>query len=262
VKVVNVMPNLPAPTAGHDWESSLTQAFGVLLGSPLSDFDSGAEYAAYYSGNWLYETEFNTDPTWLEPAALTGRETITNEYVLLLDEVGIPQLRFDASRSLFEIDTDAAQFPAAFEEDLAAATLAGHDLYPQVRGVDLAHLTARHGIDLTSPDHPARTWCVAYARIASDGTLLDALRVATGMGQGFDSLVPCAKANTQTQAAIAAVEHAGLRAHLHAFCDPDSHSLALCLYDMHESRQQGGALVAKWEGAVDQYEITVQRVEA
>jgi hypothetical protein len=31
---------------------------------------------------------------------------------------------------------------------------------------------------------------------------------------------------------------------------------------MHESRQQGGALVAKWEGAVDQYEITVQRVEA
>ncbi|MBG0831102.1 hypothetical protein HS041_25410 [Planomonospora sp. ID67723] len=261
MKVVNVMSSLPTPTTGDDWESSLKQAFGVLLGHPLSDFDSGAEYATYYSGNWLYETKFNGDPAWLEPTALAGRETIANENLLLLDEVGYPKLRFDASRSLFEIDA-AAEFPVAFKEDLVAVKLAGSDRWPQVRGVELARLMARHGVDFTSPDLPAKTWCVTSARIASDGTLVDALRVATGMGEGFDSLVPCERTDAETEAAIAAVEHAGIRAHLGAFCDPRSHDLAFCLHDMRKSREEGGALVARWEGAVDQYEITVQRVEA
>ncbi len=31
---------------------------------------------------------------------------------------------------------------------------------------------------------------------------------------------------------------------------------------MRESREEGGALVAEWDGAADQYEITVRRVEA
>ncbi|MBA4866616.1 WD40 repeat domain-containing protein [Streptomyces sp. PSKA54] len=249
----------PHPTTGDDWESSLTQAFGVLLNHPLSDFDSGAEYAAYYSGNWLYETGSDRDPVWLEPAALNGRETVTNENLLLLDEPGYPDLRFDASRSLFEIYTDAVDFPAAFQQGLAAVKLAGSDHYPQVRGSDLARLTARHGVDLTSPDLPAKTWRLTDARIASDGTLLDALRVATGIGEGPDSLVPRKETDATTEAAIAAVEHAGIRAHLRAFCDPRSDDLALC---RRKSREEDSPLVAKWEGAVDQYEITVQRVEA
>lgn len=248
----------PHPTTGDDWESSLTQAFSVLLNHPLADFDSGAEYAAYYSGNWLYETGVDKDPLWLEPAALTGRETITNENLLLLDEAGYPDLRFDASRSLFEIYTDAAEFPAAFKEDLAAASLAGSDHYPQVSGADLARLTARHGVDLTSPDLPAKTWQLTDARIASDGTLLDALRVATGIGDDPDSLVPREETNATTEAAITAVEHAGLRAHLRAFCDPRSDELALC---PRKSRKENSPLVAKWDGAVDQHEITVQQVK-
>lgn len=249
------------PTSG-DWESSLTQAFGVLLGRPLSDFEPDADYAAHYSGNWLYETDINRDPAWLEPAVLTGGETISNENLLLLDEVGYPQLRFDASRSLFEIDTHAAEFPAAFTEELAVVDLAGPGGLPQVRGADLARLTARHGVDLTAPDMPEEAWCLTEARIASDGTLLDALRVATGIGEGLDSLVPRGRADAETEAAIAAVEHAALRAHLRAFCDTDSHDLALCLYDMRKAREEGGALVAQWQGAVDQYEIAVQRLRA
>ncbi|GII94137.1 hypothetical protein [Sinosporangium siamense] len=58
------------------------------------------------------------------------------------------------------------------------------------------------------------------------------------------------------------MEHAGIRAHLSAFCDPHSDDLALCLHDMRKSREEGGTLVAKWQGAVDQYEITVRRAEA
>ncbi|MER5200594.1 hypothetical protein ACWD3J_41035 [Streptomyces sp. NPDC002755] len=258
---MNVMPDLPTPTTADDWKSSLTQAFGVLLGHPLADLDSGAEYAAYYSGNWLYETGFDRNPAWLEPAALTGRTTTSDENLLLLDETGYPELRFDASRSLFEIDA-TARFPAAFTEDLAAVDLAGPGEMSRVRGVELARLTARHDIDLTSPQLPARTWCVTDARIASDGTLLDALRVATGMGKGFDSLVPCEETDPETEAAISAVAHAGIRAHLRAFSSRYSDDLALCPHAMRESREEGGTLVARWEGAVDQYEITVRRVKA
>ncbi|WP_217236339.1 WD40 repeat domain-containing protein [Streptomyces sp. AC555_RSS877] len=249
----------PHPATGDDWGSSLTQAFGVLLNQPLSDFDSDAQYAAYYSGNWLHETGSDRNPVWLESAALTGRETVTNENLLLLDEAGYPDLRFDASRSLFEIYTDAVDFPAAFKEGLAAVQLAGSDHWPQVRGADLARLTARHGVDLTSPDLLAKTWRLTDARIASDGTLLDALRVATGIGEGPDSLVPREDTAATAEAAITAVEHAGIRTHLRAFCDPHSDDLAL---SRRKSREEDSPLVAKWEGAVDQYEITVQRVEA
>ncbi|MEV4310204.1 hypothetical protein [Nonomuraea sp. NPDC049624] len=246
---------MSAPTTGDDWESSLWQAFGVLLDHPLSGFDAEAEYAACYSGNWLAETGFNTDPAWLEPAALAGRATISNENLLLLDEVGYPELRFDPSRSLFEIDA-AAPFPAGFRDELVAVKPAGSDRWPQVGGTELARLTARHGVGL-----PAGSWSVTSAAIASDGTLLDALRVATGMGDGFDSLVPYeGDDDPETAAAVAAVEHAGVRAHLRAFCDPRSDELALCREDMRRARNEGGALVARWEGAVDQYEITVRRV--
>ncbi|MGW4411295.1 hypothetical protein ACWEJ6_45210 [Nonomuraea sp. NPDC004702] len=241
-------------TTGDDWESSLRQAFGVLLGHPLSGFDPEAEYAACYTGNWLDETGFNRDPAWLEPAALAGRATISSENLLLLDEVGYPELRFDPSRSLFEIDA-AAELPADFGDELAAVKLAGSDRWPQVGGAELARLTARHGAGL-----PAGAWSVTSATIASDGTLLDALRVATGIGDGFDSLVPYEGGDPETAAAVAAVEHAGLRAHLRAFCDPRSDELALCRQDMRTARDEGGALVARWEGAVDQYEITVRRV--
>ncbi|MFD7548525.1 hypothetical protein [Streptomyces sp. NPDC059816] len=41
---MNVMPPLPIPPAGDDWESSLAHAFGVLLDRPLPEFDAGAEY--------------------------------------------------------------------------------------------------------------------------------------------------------------------------------------------------------------------------
>ncbi|MFE3016929.1 hypothetical protein [Streptomyces sp. NPDC059256] len=247
-------------TSGDDWESSLTQAFGVLLDRPLSDFPPDADYAVYYSGNWLHETEVYRDPAWLAEAVLTGRETITSENLMLLDEVGYPELRFDASRSLFEIDPSGADFPAAFLTDLVAADRAAVDDLPYVLGADLARLTARHGVDLTSPELPAGVWCLAKARINSNGTLLDALRVATGIGDGPHSLVPCKPRDAETEAAIAAVEHAGLRAHLRAFCDSSSHDLRFFYDDIRDSRGEDDRVVAEWEGAVDQFEITVEQI--
>ncbi|MEU5400748.1 hypothetical protein ABZ348_15820 [Streptomyces sp. NPDC005963] len=65
-------------SSGDDWESSLTQAFGVLLDRPLSDFPPDADYAVYYSGNWLHETEVYRDPAgWRRRFSPDGRPSPT-----------------------------------------------------------------------------------------------------------------------------------------------------------------------------------------
>ncbi|MFF3499559.1 hypothetical protein [Streptomyces sp. NPDC003247] len=254
-----------AATATTDaWEASLTQAFGVLLGRPLSDYDPYAGYGAYYGGNWLDETESNRDPAWLDPAALSGKVTIAMDSLLLDGDQDLPELRFDASRSLFEVDPE--RVPGAFAEDLAAAGLPSSGI---IRGDALARLLDRHA--LTSSELPDGTWSVWQARIASDGTLLDALRVATGIGSGPDSLVPYDKPHvwamdTEAEAAVAAVHDAGLRAHLRTFGEAGSHSLD---HQAQPTRsgdwsgwqgdewEEAGSLVTQWIGAVDQYTVSV-----
>jgi len=263
------MMSVPDSVAGSEaWKRELADAFQVLLGHPLSDYDPHGSYGAYYGGNWLYESDSGTDPAWLSPAALTGKVTITMDHLLLDGDQDLPELQFDASQSLFEVDPEG--LPEAFAEDLAAACLPDSSL---VRGEELARLLERHALDLTSPDLPEETWSVSQARIASSDTLLDALKAATGIGSGPDSLVPYRKPHiwvTGTEAeadeAIAAIHHVGLRAHLRTFSEPGSHSL-----DYQAERTKGrdwsgwqgsewkraGSLVTQWIGAVDQYTISV-----
>ncbi|GAB1821743.1 hypothetical protein [Herbidospora sp. RD11066] len=211
------------------WDTALTQAFGSLLGRPLADHDPASVYGAFYGGNWLYETELDRDPGWVTPEALSGSETVSHPEVLILLD-GYTPLRFDASRSLFEVD------PADFDEGAVAAV----SVFAKpgiVRGADLAGLLAGH------PGEPG--WTVWQACIASDGTLLGALKAATAIGDGPESLIPPSDEPTE-KAALA---------HLEAFSDPESHDLALCSYALND------AVVAMWEGAVDQYEITIWNLD-
>ncbi|MEV6158000.1 hypothetical protein AB0L53_47435 [Nonomuraea sp. NPDC052129] len=69
-------------------------------------------------------------------------------------------------------------FSGAFADDVrAAATLDGVDLL--IRGADLAPLLTRHGIDLTAEDLGDFHYSItATLHLATDGTLLDALRAA------------------------------------------------------------------------------------
>ncbi|WP_354637760.1 hypothetical protein [Kitasatospora camelliae] len=241
-----------AVSGADGWEAALHQAFEVLLGRPLSAFPSEAGYGAYYGGDRLDETEVNRDPAWLGRAALSGRETITGPDELVLRDGGYPVLRFDASESLFEVDVSSEALPFAFRREAAAASLAGRTGI--LRGTELARLTERHGVDLTAPGLPGHVWYLWQARIASDGTLLGALRAATGIGDGPQSLVP---AEEETDVADA-VEHAALRSHLAAFLDPDAQDLA---FRPASPAEQGEATVACWEGAVDQYRITLWRLD-
>lgn len=211
------------------WETALTHAFGRLLGHPLADHDATATYGAFYGGNWLYETGLDRHPGWVRPEALSGQETVSHPQVLILLD-GYADLVFDASGSLFEVD------PADFDDGLVASV----SVFAKpgiVRGADLAMLLDRH------PGEPE--WQLWQARIASDGSLLGALKAATAIGDSPRSLIP--PSDEPDERAVLA--------HLEAFSDPVSDELAYCPQALNE------AVIAMWEGAVDQYEITIWNLD-
>ncbi|WP_062429656.1 hypothetical protein [Herbidospora daliensis] len=211
------------------WESALTHAFGQLLGRPLADHDPTATYGAFYGGNWLYETGLDRHPGWVRREALSGQETVRHPEVLILLD-GYADLVFDASESLFEVD------PAEFADGLVASV----SVFAKpgiVRGRDLAMLLDGH------PGEPG--WQLWQARIASDGTLLGALRAATAVGDSPQSLIPPSEEPDER----------AVLAHLEAFSDTTSDDLAYCPQALNE------AVVAMWEGAVDQYEITIWNLD-
>ncbi len=106
-----------------------------------------------------------------------------------------------------------------------------------MRGADLAGLLESH------PGEPG--WELWQARIASDGTLLGALKAATAIGDSPVSLIPPSEEPSEK----------AVLAHLEGFSDPESHDLAFC------SHFQNDAVIAMWGGAVDQYEITVWNLD-
>lgn len=62
----------PPPGRSAEWAATLAQAFGALLGRPLTEYGD-ARYGAYYGGNFLDEAELDHDPVWVGRAALAGR---------------------------------------------------------------------------------------------------------------------------------------------------------------------------------------------
>ncbi|MEE1824971.1 hypothetical protein PUR61_22715 [Streptomyces sp. BE20] len=253
------------PAAPDDWEAVLAHSFGQVLGRPLSAYDPAARYGAYFSGNFILESELDRDPVWVGGAALAGKEPVVTAHLLLTPpgDLDATELVFDASRSYFLVEP--AKFPDAFADDLVALSPSWTGA---VLGADLGRLADRHGLDLASADLPGGAWRLWEGRIASADTLLDALRAATGLlGVTGPDGVPAGLGDSADEVdgeahdRIAAVEDDRLRDYLAAFCDPESHDLALCLYEMEEE-QDGGPLVARWDGSVDQYEVVVRRIDA
>ncbi|MEV8630559.1 hypothetical protein AB0395_02790 [Streptosporangium sp. NPDC051023] len=242
------------------WEALLADAFGALLSRPLAGYDPGAEYAAYYHGNFFHETRIDRDPTWLNPAVLSGGEPVEVGDLYLYD-MGEPPLRFDAGRSLFQFSSHG--LPRDFAADLAAACFA-----PDViRGADLAPVLWRHDLDLADPVL-AENWHVCHARIASDGTLLDAMRVATGIGYGPGSLIPFeGSVDEEWESALAAISHPELRAHLRLGCCDASDAEGLTYRGADAplgSLLEDGdcSLVAAWEDGHGQVDVTVVQLGA
>ncbi|MCX4688389.1 hypothetical protein OG401_29510 [Kitasatospora purpeofusca] len=287
--------NTPPPGRFAEWEATLAEAFGEVLGRPLTEY-ADARYGAYYGGNFLDEAELDHDPVWVGRAALAGEETIGPRDLLLTPpgDTAETELVFDASRSLFWVDPrELPDTLAAFGADLAAAVAAseGGQWRGALLGAELGRISGRHGVDLASADLPREVWTLWQGRIASGDTLLDALRAATGLTAATSSdLVPAGLGDTADEVAeeahelVAGVADPALRDYLAAFCDEESHDLALVCFapadededaDADEDQDdyedddyddydesQGGTVVVRWDGAVDQYEVTVRRVIA
>ncbi|MFE6866764.1 hypothetical protein ACFVFS_09420 [Kitasatospora sp. NPDC057692] len=274
----------------EEWDAALRQAFGEVLGRPLAEYDGTARYGAFYSGNFLAESELERDPVWVGRAALAGEETVGTGHLLLappgdLDET---ELVFDASRSLFHVELRGLSGELApFAADLAAA-LEEAEWDGALPGADLGRAAERHGVDLASPELPGDLWTLWQARLAAGGeTLLDALLAATGLStvtapESMPAGVGEAGEELDGEAhdRVAGIADPALRDFLVAFCDQESHDLAFVpvgpaeeedgaeeaeeeadedeyAYDVSE----GGTVVVRWDGAVDQYEIVVRRLE-
>ncbi|WP_406088662.1 hypothetical protein [Kitasatospora purpeofusca] len=292
----------PPPGRSAEWAATLAQAFGAVLGRPLTEYGD-ARYGAYYGGNFLDEAELDHDPVWVGRAALAGEETVGPGDLLLTPpgDTAETELMFDASRSLFWVDPrELPDTLAAFGAELAAAVAEseGGQWRGALLGAELGRISGRHGVDLASADLPRELWTLWQARIASGDTLLDALRAATGLtGATAPELVPAGLGDAADEVAadahglVAGVADPALRDYLAAFCDEESHDLALVRFapadadeDQDDEEQddedrgdedrgddyeddcydesQGGTVVVRWDGAVDQYEVTVRRVIA
>ncbi|MFM9701002.1 hypothetical protein [Streptomyces europaeiscabiei] len=250
------------PRSSDQWRTELAQGFEALLGRPLSGYPSDAVYAACFGGNLISELRFDRDPAWVEAAALSASETVSFDSLFLYNFMDDELLRFDASQSLFEFD-DSSGLPAGFLSDLAAASMSDPGFV--VRGRDLAVLVERHGVDLGSPDL-AGTWYVCDARIASDGTLIDALRVATGIGDGPESLADFdGQIDEAWETALAAVTDPRLRSHLRLGCETYFGSGEGLIYLGDKSPSGDEAvlpdgdctLIACWDEAENQREVRV-----
>ncbi|MFF7458314.1 hypothetical protein [Kitasatospora sp. NPDC008115] len=266
--------NTPA-VRSREWEAALAQAFGVVLGRPLDEYDGAARYGAYYSGNFLAEIELDRSPLWVGRGALAGEEVLAPD--LLLTPPGDLQeteLVFDASRSLFFVEPRGLPAELApFGAELAAA-VEESEAGPwdgALLGADLGRMAERHGVDLASPGLPGNLWTLWEARLAGGDTLLDALLAATGLSAATSpELMPPGLGDSADAVDDEAHEHVAdvadpvLRDYLAAFCDPESHDLALALYGADDEIEddEDDTVVISWEGAVDQYEVTVRRLEA
>ncbi|MBB5830095.1 hypothetical protein [Micromonospora carbonacea] len=194
----------------------LTLAFAALLGR--SDSPAGS-YDAYYGGDTL--DEFLLPASWLTPAALASSAPVALPDVdacFLDDDHADLAWEFDLAGSLFAIEWAEDVLPAAF---LADARAADPDLL--VGGADLGVLLARHGVDLTAESAGRLSYRISpLLRLATDGTLHDAMRMAT-FTHRLPALVPFGdegwrRVEPGWAEALAAVEPPELRDHLSLHC--------------------------------------------
>ncbi|MBW8486838.1 hypothetical protein [Actinomadura parmotrematis] len=229
---------LGTPGVDPVWRARLTPVFELLLGRPLDGFDPAADYAVYLGGNFINEIGFDRDPAWIAPAALAGAAPVVWDYPIF--DQGEPPVRFDAGRSVFELD------PADLPDGVPSF---GRGL---VRGADLAGRV------------PAADWYVPYPRLVSDGTLFDALRVALALGDGPGDLLDVdAEAGGEWAGALAGIEPPELAAHLGFFCTDGEAGLMYLGTERSGGpllAGEGCELIAGWEEGQGQVELAVVRL--
>lgn len=256
------------------WETTLTGAFEILLGRKLATFEAGASYAAYCGGNYLSETI--PPARWLTTTALASSEPteLSGGPYMFDDDHEEVAWRFDLSESLFQFDDDLLDEDKSFSADFAAEvrSVGLLDGVPLVRGADLAPLLARHGVDLTHPDAERLAGRVTVTlKVATDGTLTDAMRAATFTHRGPEHLIPfndewVEGAGEKWEEVLAKVAHPALRDHLRMHClDPfDARAVGAAYLETAEwppgaygAAEANATLIAGWDFAESQWGLAV-----
>ncbi|MEV7012971.1 hypothetical protein [Streptosporangium sp. NPDC051022] len=226
----------PATDLGG-WGAALAGAFEILLGGKPA-VDPAAGYGVYYASDPL--DEFLFPNPWATPDALSGREPRH-----LPDSDGEYPFspwtwRFDLSESLFRFDAELLAgtgpwgdgghkgprpFDDAFVADLRVVSSVDEAGEALVHGAELGPLLGRHGVDLTDEkSRKLNSWLTVLLRVATDGTLTDAMRAATFTERGPEHLVSihdvddACSADEPWEERLSAVTHPALRDHLRMLC--------------------------------------------
>ncbi|MFJ9448288.1 hypothetical protein ACIRRH_41725 [Kitasatospora sp. NPDC101235] len=227
-----------APATDLDgWDAALAGAFAILLGGEPAA-DPAAGYGVYYASDSL--DEFLFPNPWATPDALSGREPRH-----LPDPDGAYPFspwtwRFDLGGSLFRFDADLLTgkgpwgdgghkgprpFDDTFVSDLRAVSTVDESGEALVRGTELGPLLGRHGVDLTTGESTKLNgWLTVLLRVATDGTLADAMRAATFTERGPEHLVSihdlsgAGCADEPWEDRLGVVAHPTLRDHLRMLC--------------------------------------------
>ncbi|WP_327009648.1 hypothetical protein OHA72_21915 [Dactylosporangium sp. NBC_01737] len=234
-----------------DWDATLRAAFELLLGRRIG---AGEPAEVYYGGDTL--DEFLLPARWLTPQALASSAPVR-----------VPDV--DATWA------DEEHEPLAWRYDLAGSRFAFddelRDRLPEAcfapTGVSGAQLTAL-GVDLAGRQAKSlRHQVYASLRIATDGTLFDAMRQATFTAHGPEGLLTAGgeRAAARWEEVLAGVGDERLRDHLrlHALDDDYARSTGACYVAAGYwppgavALDEGYDLIAGWEFGESQGGVSV-----
>ncbi|MFD8598321.1 hypothetical protein ACFV1L_25280 [Kitasatospora sp. NPDC059646] len=220
------------------WNAALGGAFAALLGEEAAGDLAGTGYGLYYASDTLDEFLF--------PNSWATADALSDGGAGHLPDPDGPHpfspwnWKFDLAASLFRFDPDLLAgtgpwgadghkgprpFDDGFVADLLAVAATDEADGAVLRGAQLAPLLRRHGVDLTGKAcKKLNHWLTVVLRVATDGTLRDAMRAATFTERGPEHLVTAHDFGSRPVAAepweerLRTVAHPALRDHLRMLC--------------------------------------------
>ncbi|MFB9445599.1 hypothetical protein Dvina_19815 [Dactylosporangium vinaceum] len=195
-----------------EWQDALTEAFCVLLGKSLREFDPDASYAVYYSCSdlaiELFKAGFDAGPL--------ARGEIVHPPFPTIPVLGSLLEGWHHFAAHWSIDLGRSAFYAGDPGDGAAIGLP--ELDTGLLGVELGRILTERSL---TPRKIRKAYPEIEFRVHTDGTLFDAMRAITGTMRGPDHLFPLSPGHgvdREWHQRLGAVTHPGLRDHLRHFC--------------------------------------------